>query len=100
VYFGPSSAQPQPELGRHSRRRLRFGEIRIKHHLNVHQNQLRKTISFYMRSILIFSAQQNAFKYDSRQAHNKGTFAQALQTECMEVWGVSVGTKIEEPSFS
>jgi hypothetical protein len=26
------------------------------------------------------------------QVHNKGTFAAALQTECMEVWGISVGT--------
>jgi hypothetical protein len=27
------------------------------------------------------------------QVHNKGTFAQALQAECMAVWDISIGTK-------
>jgi hypothetical protein len=25
--------------------------------------------------------------------HNKGTFGQALQAECMEVWNISIGKK-------
>jgi hypothetical protein len=29
------------------------------------------------------------------QVHNKGTFAQALQQECMDVWDVSIGTKFQ-----
>jgi hypothetical protein len=28
--------------------------------------------------------------------HNKGTFAQALQAECMEVWNVTIGSNFQQ----